>query len=67
MKRIGCYLFGHRIKETGKRSLVLHQMVCVDCNGLFVMCEGQRGMLNWDWEFEWQFRKSHNSETSNAE
>jgi hypothetical protein len=60
VRKLWCWIVGHDVEPTGRSPIVLHQMRCRFCQGLFCWGDvpGQNGLLPWSWSFEFFFREN---------
>lgn len=60
MKILWCWITGHSFCLTGRKTIALYQIHCVDCNRFFIGNLDDPGtLLPWDieWEAYFQSRK----------
>lgn len=55
LQSVICFFTGHPVEETGIGSIIIYQVKCMACNGLFAASKSgeHRGtLLPWDDEFQ---------------
>lgn len=59
MKQISCWIFGHAMRLTGRKTIALFQVHCATCDRYFIgnLDDMNGGLLPWDIHWEAYFQE----------